>query len=165
MKKTLNIPKQTIIKKVFKTQRGIITMAKLSLEPKTKLYLFSILFIICLISAIILQTSQKSYCSVGEGCDVVSQSDYSSLLGIKNSLIGIFVFIFLISLTIWQILEPHKTKQKIISAGILLGSIIAIYFIYLQNFVIHAWCKFCLVVDISLLIALIILLIPGRKAK
>jgi hypothetical protein len=40
--------------------------------------------------------------------------------------------------------------------GVILSSLIAIYFLYLQIFVIHALCKYCMVVDVGSLIGLFI---------
>jgi len=113
------------------------------------------IFAICLTASIILSfPKDTSICKPGEGCDTVQNSKYAYTFGIKNSYLGIIVFSFLSLVTLSHIRDPKKKKHRIISGGIIVGSLIAVYFIYLQKFVIEAWCKYCLVVDFSLLIAL-----------
>jgi len=121
---------------------------------KYKIFLF--VFILGLISSIVLYSnSLTGICDPGKGCDVVNSSIYGSTLGIKNSVHGIFIFSFMILLTLFHIKKPNNHTRKIIHLAILIGSAIAVYFIYLQIFVIKALCSFCFLVDVSLLVSLI----------
>ena len=115
--------------------------------------------IISLASSIVLSTQPLSeICDVGKGCEVVQHSKYSETLGIKNSHFGVLIFAILSIITFKQIKLPTKKKKQFLKLGLIIGSIIAIYFIYLQQFILKAYCKYCMVVDISILIALAILL-------
>ena len=123
---------------------------------KYKIFLF--VFVISLISSIILfSNSLTGVCDPGKGCDVVNSSVYGSTLGIKNSVYGIFIFSFMIILTAFHMKRPNRHTRKIIHAAVILGSVIALYFLYLQFFVIRIFCSFCLIIDFGLLIALIFL--------
>jgi uncharacterized membrane protein len=93
-------------------------------------------------------------CDPGDGCDVVNSSVYGSTLGIKNSVYGIFIFSFTILLTLLHINKPNKYAKRIIHSALILGSLVSLYFLYLQLFVIKAFCGFCLLVDLSLLTGL-----------
>jgi len=123
-----------------------------------KYKIFLMVFIISLISSIILYSNSiKEICNPGESCDVVNNSVYGSTFGIKNSFYGIFIFSFMIAVTLFHIKNPNKLTRRIIYTGVILGSIVALYFLYLQFFVIKAFCNLCLIVDFSLLISLIFL--------
>ena len=120
-----------------------------------KYKIFLLIFVLSLISSIILAVnSTTGLCAPGNGCDVVNSSVYGSTLGIKNSIYGVFIFTFLILLTLFHIDKPNKHTRKIIHSAVIVGSIIAAYFLLLQIFVIKAICKFCLVIDIGLIVGL-----------
>ena len=106
---------------------------------------------------------QETICNLNEGCSVVQNSSYSYTFGIKNSHYGILIFTILSIITFSQIKKNNKLKEQIIHASILIGALIAMYFIYIQAFVLNAWCKYCMVVDISLIFALIILGFTYKK--
>lgn len=120
-----------------------------------KYKIFLAVFVIGLISSLILYSnSLTGICDPGKGCDVVNSSVYGKTFGISNSLYGVFIFPFLILLTLFHIKKPHHNIRKILHLAIILGSIVAIYFLYLQIFVIKVYCEFCTLVDIALLIGL-----------
>ena len=120
-----------------------------------KYKIFLLIFVIGLISSIILfSNSQTGICNPGKGCDVVNSSAYGSTFGIKNSVYGIFIFSFMILLTLFHIYKQNRHTRRIIHSAIILGSIVSIYFLYLQIFVLKVYCEFCLLVDFALLIGL-----------
>ena len=119
------------------------------------------LFLICLISSIILSLPKFSskYCPLSEKkCDIVHNSKYNYFLGIQNSYYGILIFTFLSILTYFQIKKPDEKKKKIISLATIIGSVVATYFLYLQKFVLNAYCEYCVLTDISMIIALIVVI-------
>ena len=123
-----------------------------------KYKIFLLVFLISLISSIIIfSNSSTGVCTIGGGCDTVNNSVYGSTLGIKNSLYGIFIFSFMIIITLLHMRRPNKKTRMIIHWAVILGSLIAIYFLYIQFFVIRVFCNFCLIIDFGLLIALIFL--------
>ena len=119
-----------------------------------KYKIFLLVFVIGLISSIALTYNSSAVCLPGDGCDTVTSSDYGSTFGIKNSVYGIFVFPFLILLTLFHMKRPNKHTRRVLHAAIIFGSLVAIYFFYLQVFVIQAFCKFCILIDLALLIGL-----------
>lgn len=120
-----------------------------------KYKIFLVIFVIGLIGSIILASnSSTGICRPGEGCDKVNSSSYGSTLGIKNSVYGIFIFSFMILLTMFHITHPNRHTRRIIHTSIIIGSLIAFYFLYLQAFVIKVFCNLCLLVDFGLLVAL-----------
>jgi len=129
-----------------------------------KYYILIVLFLICLAFSLLLSLiSIDQICEPGNGCDIVQHSGYESLFGRKNSDFGIVAFSLMLIVTFLQIKYPSRRKKQFIYLGTFIGSAIAIYFLYLQQFVIKAYCKYCLVVDICMLISLLILILTWKK--
>lgn len=121
-----------------------------------KYKIFLLVFVLSLISSIILTSNSSSIiCKPGNGCDTVNSSVYGSTFGIKNSVYGIFIFSFMIVLTLFHMKKQSRHTRNIIHLAIILGSLIAIYFLYLQIFTIKSFCELCLLVDFGLLTALL----------
>ena len=123
------------------------------------------LFLISLIISLILSiVPTETACNLDKkGCSIVQESKYTSTFGIKNDYYGVIVFLFLAILTFLQIKNRDGLRRSIINIGVIFSSLAALYLIYLQQFVIKAWCTYCLIVDISMLIALAITLSSWRK--
>ena len=138
------------------------------MKHKTRYKIILAIFIISLISSALIAfapLSKSGLCGAnpGEGCDAVQNSKYAEFLGISNGVFGTIIFAFLTILTISYLVKPDLEKKKIIHYGIILGAITAIYFIFLQTFLIKEFCKFCLVIDIGMVIALFLILPKKRK--
>lgn len=127
---------------------------------------YKILFIFALISLInsiaLSAIPVDKTCAISS-CETVHTSVYNFTFGIQNSYFGVAIFLILSILIYSQIKNPTKEKRNYIHFAIILGSIISIYFIYIQQFVIKNYCRFCLVIDISLIISLIVILSNWEK--
>lgn len=120
------------------------------------------IFIICFVAALILATvPPEQACGLpGEeenGCTIVSKSEYAKTIGINNSYLGLVAFTILILLTISHMRKPKRHKLLFKKTIIIPMGIGALYFIYLQAFVIQAFCKYCMVIDIGILLSIIII--------
>lgn len=131
---------------------------------KYKYHILLALFTISFLSSIILasQTTQM-FCGEENGCNLVTSSKYAYTFGIKNSHYGIFIFAFLSLITYLHIKDPHEIKKATIYTGTIIGAVIAFYFLFLQQFIINAYCTYCLIVDLSLIAGLVIVLIRWKK--
>jgi protein-disulfide isomerase/rhodanese-related sulfurtransferase/uncharacterized membrane protein len=84
---------------------------------------------------------------LGTGCDVVRASSYSHLWGISVPIFGIALYstlaalVFADALANDKVLPYVKLATALVSAGGFLGSL---YFTWIEAFVIHAWCVWCL---------------------
>ena len=122
------------------------------------------LFIISLISSIILSVKPVAeICDISSGCEVVHYSQYNYAFGIQNSYYGVVIFTLLIVLTLSYLINPTHNKKALINLSIVVGSLIALYFLYLQHFVLEAYCRYCLIVDFSMIISLILILPELKK--
>jgi len=127
----------------------------------------SIMFLILLglISSIVLSfVPIQDACGQSGGCYAVQASDYESTFGFQNAHLGIVAFTALFIIVFLQDKKPTKKRKQLITLGLITGSAVAIYFMYLQFFVINAICKWCMVTDTGLLIALgIFLFVKDKK--
>ena len=124
---------------------------------KYKILLF--IFIIAFLSSLFL--SQGFACK--DACNLDSSTNSFIPDKETNGYIGMAIFLILSILTYLQMRKPTAIRKHIIHIGVFIGSIISIYFLYLQIFVLKAFCKYCLVIDIGLLITLILVIIYWRK--
>ena len=125
-----------------------------------------IIFIISLISSIIILSTvygNSSFCEPSGGCNSVQNSKYGYLFGISNSIYGIFIFLTLSIITFSQIKKPTKNKQLLIKYAVTIGFIIAIYFIFLQIFILKALCRYCLVIDFSMILAFFLVILKRNN--
>ena len=126
--------------------------------------LLLILLLAALMSSAILSFKPLSeICNIEEGCDLVQNSIYAETFGIKNSVYGVAIFSFLLIISLFQIFKPTEKKEKFIKLSLIIGSAIAVYFLILQLSVLKAYCKYCLIVDFSVIIALIVSHLPNKK--
>jgi uncharacterized membrane protein len=131
---------------------------------KTKYITILILMGIAVIfSGILTFSNVPELCDITQGCNVVQSSNYSAIFGIKNSLFGMIAFTAIGFVIYHHIKHPRTQKKKIIQLGMIIGSLVALYFIYIQFFILNAICKYCMVVDIATLLSLAILLFWKEK--
>lgn len=91
-------------------------------------------------------------CSLVEGCEVVTTSQYSAIAGMPISIFGVLYFLALIILLIAYADSGNKRFLKLAFIANIPGAGMAIALIALQAFVIKAFCIYCLTVDISSLV-------------
>lgn len=78
------------------------------------------------------------------GCDTVDKSSYSVLLGIPLSAYGMAFYLIIGFLAILYLDIKKILFARLFLPVATLGFISSIYFVYLQAFVINAFCIFCL---------------------
>lgn len=80
----------------------------------------------------------------GVGCDKVLTSQYSEMFGIPTALFGSIYY-----LTVFILLILLKTKKQgkhlvLIAGATTVGFLFSLYMVYLQLFVLHAICPYCM---------------------
>jgi len=126
------------------------------MKYKQKYIILLIIFVLCFIASAILSfiPPEEACGNIDGGCYIINTSEHAETIGIKNCYFGLIAFSVLILLTICHILKPKKYKKQLILIGLIIGSVFAAYFIYLQFIVIQACCQYCMVVDIGTLLGL-----------
>ena len=83
-------------------------------------------------------------CTITHGCDLVTKSVYSSILGVPVALLGALYYL-VIFLATYIILETKKTEYlRFVAIATIAGFLFSAWFVYLQLFVIHAICQYCM---------------------
>jgi len=85
---------------------------------------------------------------LGTGCDTVRASAYSHLWGISIPAYGVASYLALVLLLLGTTLMPPRLvpSLELALAGISgAGFLFSLYLSYLEGFVIHAWCAWCVV--------------------
>ena len=84
-------------------------------------------------------------CGQSAGCSYVLASPYSSVLGVPVSTIGLGAYLCLAFLAL-QARNPQNRADAVrwIFYISLIGTLMSVYFIFLQALVIKHWCPFCL---------------------
>jgi len=98
-------------------------------------------------------------CAPGIGdCYTVNTSRYSELYGIPIAIFGLATFLFIIAILLLESRLPflEENGSMIIFGVSLVGVIYSAYLSYLEEFVIHAWCPYCVLSAIMIVIIFII---------
>lgn len=88
-------------------------------------------------------TGEKVPCSVVEGCEQVLTSSYAEFAGIPLALFGAAAYFAVFSLAILAAFG-NRRAWSLFGAQIVLMFIFTAWLVYLQWFVIEAFCQFCL---------------------
>ena len=103
-------------------------------------------------------------CGVGD-CATVQASRFARIGPIPVSLVGVVGYVVLLALSFIGLQPAHRDSRAIgalLFAGSLGAAAYSAYLTYLEAFVIHAWCQYCVVS--AILITLIFLAtIPEMK--
>ena len=122
------------------------------------------LFALALGSSLVLSLIPlPAICDPGKGCDVVQHSVYAYTLGISNNYYGVIAFGILTAITLSHMQKRRKWKKNIIHLGTILGAVAAFYFLYIQHYILNAYCKYCVVIDFSIIIALGIVILKWKE--
>jgi uncharacterized membrane protein len=99
-------------------------------------------------------------CAVG-GCHTVQKSPYAELYGIPVAILGLGMFVAMLGLGLLRRLRPERaeTITLITFALALAGTVFTIYLTYLELFVIHAVCQWCV---LTAVLIWALLLVEGK---
>ena len=84
-------------------------------------------------------------CSVFSGCDQVTTSPYSMILGIPVALLGVFYYLTILLATLFYFDSKKSSLPRYIAWATCAGLVASIWFVYLQIFVIKAICQYCMI--------------------
>lgn len=83
-------------------------------------------------------------CTITHGCDLVTKSEYSSIMGIPVALLGALFYVG-IFLATYIILETNTQKNlRFVAYSTTAGFLFSLWFLYVQAFILHAFCQYCL---------------------
>lgn len=92
------------------------------------------------------QRGQKMVCYVGNDCDEVVNSEYSSFLGLPLEFLGMTYYAFIIASNLLFLAFPAATAPLMIWVVIFSAAafLFSAYLIFIQGFVLREWCEWCI---------------------
>jgi len=83
-------------------------------------------------------------CTIIKGCDVVTTSAYSSILGIPVAYLGTLYYLSILFLAIVYIDKKNPMALALASRLTIAGLLASAWFVYLQLFILNAICVYCM---------------------
>lgn len=102
-------------------------------------------------------------CSILQGCEQVTTSQYALILGIPVALLGSLYYLTLLILTGLYFQTKHRFLFLTANLITIAGFLASLRFVYLQIFVIKALCIFCMGSAITSTILFVLTLIALKK--
>jgi uncharacterized membrane protein len=112
-------------------------------------------------------TGQSVRCTIVAGCSEVLSSSYAIAGGIPLAAIGAGAYFSVFSLATLAAFG-YRIAGTLLTALVLLMFLVSLWLTYLQAFVIHAFCQFCLLsaaITTALTVIVLIGVIFGRKKR
>jgi uncharacterized membrane protein len=106
-------------------------------------------------------------CGTGD-CETVQLSRYSRFLGVEVSLIGLIGYVGLLAFALWSLrpgLAGARWPATLLSVLSGLGVVFAVYLTWLELFVIHAICRWCVGSALIITAIFIAALLDRRQAS
>lgn len=104
-------------------------------------------------------------CSIIKGCEVVTTSSYSEIAGISVALLGALYYVVVLLLTVGYFDSKKDSILKFVAYLTLIGFLFSLWFLYVQAFILKAFCQYCLfsAVTSTALFIIGILILRGKK--
>lgn len=88
-------------------------------------------------------------CTIVHGCEAVTTSSYAVLFGIPMALLGALYYLAIILALVYYMDAKKTWIIKWTARLTVVGFLFSLYLVYLQLFVIHAICLYCMVSALS----------------
>jgi uncharacterized membrane protein len=107
-------------------------------------------------------TGQSVRCTIVAGCSEVLSSSYAVVGGVPLAAIGAVAYFTVFSLATLAAFG-YRIAGTLLTPLVLLMFLVSLWLVYLQAFVIHAFCQFCLF-SAAVTISLTVLVLIARRA-
>ena len=84
-------------------------------------------------------------CTITKGCDIVLTSRFARIFGIPMGVYGVLFFIALIFILLVE--NEQNGFYKYFRLFIIAGIVVSFVLLYIQGFVLHAFCQYCVLVE------------------
>ncbi len=109
-------------------------------------------------------TGGAPVCGPLQGCETVSASEYSEVLGVPVAVFGLGFSVVLVALSAaWWRLADRRALLGAYGLG-LLGSVVVAGLTYLELFVIHAICVYCVVFAVTVVAGFVVAAVAMRAS-
>lgn len=131
---------------------GVIILALSALGIALSLYLTYLFY----------SKAMAAFCTAGSGCDTVRESSYSEMLGVPVALLGVIGYSLISVLSLISI--KGRERWLLLYLASLAGFVFSAYLTYIEIFVIHAICFYC-VISAFIITAILIILLLKRPVR
>lgn len=83
-------------------------------------------------------------CSVTRGCEVVLNSKYSVIAGVPLAALGVAFYLSVLTATIISLKSNKAWLKDLLLLMGFSGFLTSLGLVYIQGFIIRAWCQYCL---------------------
>jgi len=108
-------------------------------------------------------TGQSVRCTIVAGCSEVLSSSYAVVAGIPLAMIGAAAYFTVFSLATLAAFG-YRVAGTLLTALIVAMFLVSLWLIYLQAFVIRAFCQFCLL-SAAVTFLLLVVILMARRVK
>jgi uncharacterized membrane protein len=106
-------------------------------------------------------------CSVGD-CEAVQNSEFSRIAGVPVAAFGVLGYLALLTVALLG-LQPGFRHSRLIPTLLLGGGVLGVafsaYLTYLEAYVIHAWCQWCVSSATIMVLALLVSLPELKRMR
>lgn len=101
------------------------------------------------------------YCMDGAQCQIVLESKYNHIFGVHNDIMGLLGNLGIAVVTLLLILGigPTALLRDVLIGSIAFGAVVSFVLVYIQKYILKAWCFICVVSAINMGIMTIIILL------
>lgn len=78
------------------------------------------------------------------GCETVTTSAYSVVLGIPVALLGVIYYFSMFAVSVYVLQKNDAATFKILSWVTSAGLLASLWFVFAQAFILHSYCLYCL---------------------
>lgn len=89
------------------------------------------------------------------GCNVVAASEYSRLFGIPLAIYGVVFYSVVFILAALELLLYNRVLRRVLQVAAVVGVLFSLYFVFVQEFLIGAFCIYCFVSAVITLFILV----------
>ncbi len=106
-------------------------------------------------------------CSITNGgCSIVAASPYAVMFGVPLAYLGVLFYLGILLLSILLVFGSKiKYLKELLLLLTIFGAIDSLYFLYLQGFVIKAFCIYCIISAVITFLLLVAASILNNKPK
>ncbi len=106
-------------------------------------------------------TSAQAMCLGSRDCSTVNASRYSEIFGVPVSLLGLLAYLTIIGIHVLETRSPFfKENGNLFIFGLsLVGVVFSAYLTYIEFYIIHAVCPFCVASAIFITIVFVLSII------
>lgn len=110
-------------------------------------------------------TGQTPVCTLVQGCEIVTTSAYSVIFGIPVAVFGVLYYFGIAAAILCYFTSKKEPVLRLVAWCSIAGLLASAWFVYLQLFVIHAICLYCIISAASSTLIFILGMVILRTMK